>query len=138
VGRDRPVVLHLGDGALGYSASGFWTMARYNTAILTIVSNNESYQIVRHNWAREMPDSKMIREGKYPGLWLSAPATDHVALARSQGVDGEAVTTVKELEPALRRGMDKITRENRPYLIDVSVAREGIGAESTWYQDWQL
>ena len=74
VGRDRPVVLHLGDGALGYSASGFWSMARYNTAVLTIVSNNESYQIVRHNWAKEMPDAKMIREGKYPGLWLSAPA----------------------------------------------------------------
>jgi thiamine pyrophosphate-dependent acetolactate synthase large subunit-like protein len=138
VGRDRPVVLHLGDGALGYSASGFWSMARYNTAVLTIVSNNESYQIVRHNWAREMPDAKMIREGKYPGLWLSAPATDHVALARSQGVAGEAVATVKELEPALRRGLDKVTRENRPYLIDVSVAREGIGAESTWYQDWRL
>ncbi|MGH7367856.1 MAG: thiamine pyrophosphate-dependent enzyme, partial [Candidatus Rokuibacteriota bacterium] len=137
-GRERPVVLHLGDGALGYSASGFWSMARYNTAVLTIVSNNESYQIVRHNWAREMPDAKMIREGKYPGLWLSAPATDHVGLARAQGVDGEAVTSVKELEPALRRGMDKITRENRPYLIEVSVAREGIGADSTWYQDWQL
>jgi benzoylformate decarboxylase len=137
-GRERPVILHLGDGALGYSASGFWSMARYNTAILTIVSNNESYQIVRHNWAREMPDAKMIREGKYPGLWLSAPPVDYVALARSQGVDGEAVTTVKDLEPALRRGMDKITRENRPYLIEVAVAREGIGAESTWYQDWQL
>ena len=26
VGRDRPVVLHLGDGALGYSSSGFWTI----------------------------------------------------------------------------------------------------------------
>jgi benzoylformate decarboxylase len=138
VGRDRPVVLHLGDGALTYSASGFWSMARYNTAVLTIVSNNESYQIVRHNWAREMPDAKMIREGKYPGLWLSAPATDYVGLARSQGVDGEAVTTIKDLEPALKRGMDKITRENRPYLIEVSVAREGIGAESTWYQDWRL
>ena len=138
VQRDRPVVLHLGDGALTYSASGFWSMARYNTAVLTIVSNNESYQIVRHNWAREMPDAKMIREGKYPGLWLSAPATDYVALARSQGVDGEAVTSVKDLEPALRRGMDKITREHRPYLIDVSVAREGIGADSTWYQDWKL
>src|SRR5213593_1030604 len=24
VGRERPVVLHLGDGALGYSAAGFW------------------------------------------------------------------------------------------------------------------
>ncbi len=138
VGRERPVVLNLGDGALGYSAAGFWTMARYNTALLTVVSNNESYQIVRHNWAKDMPDSKMIRDGKYPGLWLSAPAVDYVALARAQGVDGECVKTVKELEPALRRGMDTITRENRPYMVEVAVAREGIGADSTWYQDWQL
>jgi benzoylformate decarboxylase len=138
VGRDRPVVLHLGDGALTYSAAGFWTMARYNTAVLTVVSNNETYQVVRTNWAREMPDSKMVREGKYPGLYLSDPATDYVALARSQGVDGEAVTTLKELEPALRRGVEKTTRENRPYLLDVKVAREGVGAESTWHQDWRL
>ena len=38
VGREKPVVLHLGDGALGYSAMGFWTMARYNTAMLVVVS----------------------------------------------------------------------------------------------------
>jgi len=137
-GRERPVVLHLGDGALTYSAAGFWTMARYNTAVLTIVSNNESYQIVRHNWANQMPDSKMILEGKYPGLYLSAPATDYVGLARSQGVDGEAVTSSKDLEPALRRGLDRVTRDNRPYLVEVPVARERIGAESTWYQDWKL
>jgi thiamine pyrophosphate-dependent acetolactate synthase large subunit-like protein len=85
-----------------------------------------------------MPDSKMVRDGKYPGLYLSAPAVDYVALARSQGVEGEAVTTPKELEPALRRGLERVTRDNRPYLIDVSVAREGVGAESIWYQDWQL
>jgi len=138
VGRERPVILHLGDGALGYSAAGFWTMARYNTAILTVVSNNESYQVVRHNWYKDMPDTKMFRENKYPGLWLSAPAVDYVGLARSQGVDGESVKTVQDLEPALRRGMERITRENRPYVVEVSVAREGIGAESTWYQDWQL
>ena len=138
VGRERPVVLHLGDGALTYSAAGFWTMARYNTAVLTVVSNNETYQIVKHNWARDMPDSKMVREGKYPGLYLGAPATDYVGLARSQGVDGERVVSPKELEPALRRGLERITRENRPYLVEVAVAREGIGADSTWYQDWQM
>jgi benzoylformate decarboxylase len=138
VGRERPVVLHLGDGALTYSASGFWSMARYNTAILTVVSNNQSYQIVRHNWANQMPDCKMITEGKYPGLWLDAPATDYVGLARAQGVEGECVKTVKELEPALRRGLDVTTRQNRPYLVEVAVQREGIGADSTWYQDWQL
>ncbi len=138
VGRERPVVLHLGDGALTYSAAGFWTMARYNTAILIIVSNNETYQVVRTNWAREVPDSKMVRDGRYPGLYLGAPATDYVALARSQGVEGEAVTTVKDLEPALRRGLERTTRDNRPYLIDVTVAREGVGAASTWYQDWRM
>jgi thiamine pyrophosphate-dependent acetolactate synthase large subunit-like protein len=113
-------------------------MARYNTAVLTIVSNNESYQIVKHNWAREVPDSKMIREGKFPGTYLGAPSTDYVALARAQGVEGEAVTTLKELEPALRRGLERITRENRPYLVEVTVAPEGVGADSTWYQDWHL
>jgi benzoylformate decarboxylase len=138
VGRQRPVILHLGDGALGYSAMGFWTMARYNTAMLIVVSNNESYQIVRHNWAKDLPDSKMVREAKYPGLMLGSPMVDYVGLARSQGVDGEAVEKVKDLEPALRRGLERVTRENKPYLIDVSVAREGIGAESTWDQDWEL
>ena len=138
VGRERPVVLHLGDGALGYSAMGFWTMARYNTAMLIVVSNNESYQIVRHNWAKDMPDSKMVRDGKYPGLMLGSPMVDYVGLARAQGVEGEAVTKVKELETALRRGLERVTKDNRPYLLDVSVAREGVGADATWDQDWQV
>jgi benzoylformate decarboxylase len=138
VGRDRPVILNLGDGALGYSAVGFWTMARYNTAILTVVSANDSYQIVRHNWAKDMPDAKMIRDGKYPGLWLSDPPVDYVSLARAQGVEGECVKTVKELEPALRRGLDITTRGNRPYVVEVAVAREGVGADSTWFQDWKM
>jgi thiamine pyrophosphate-dependent acetolactate synthase large subunit-like protein len=103
-----------------------------------VISNNQSYQVVRTNWAREVPDSKMVRDGKYPGLFLSAPATDYVALARAQGVDGEAVTTPKDLEPALRRGLERVTKDNRPYVVDVTVAREGVGADSTWYQDWQM
>jgi len=137
-GRERPVMLHLGDGALTYSAAGFWTMARYNTAVLTVISNNETYQVVRTNWAREVPDSKMVHTGKYPGLYLDAPATDYAALARSQGVEGETVKTLKDLEPALKRGVDRTTRENKPYVIDVKVAREGVGADSTWYQDWKM
>jgi len=138
VGRERPVVCHLGDGALGYSAIGFWTMARYRTAMLIVVSNNESYQIVRHNWANQMPDSKMVREGKYPGLTLGSPMVDYVGLARAQGVEGEQVTKVTELATALHRGLERVTKDNRPYLLDVSVAREGVGADATWDQDWQL
>jgi thiamine pyrophosphate-dependent acetolactate synthase large subunit-like protein len=138
VGRERPVVLSIGDGSLTYSAAGFWTMARYNTAVLTIVSNNDTYQIVRQNWAREAPDSRMVREGKYPGIFLNSPATDYVGLARAQGVDGERVSEPQALEAALKRGLARITRDNQPYLIDVAVAREGVGAGSDWHQDWRL
>ena len=63
---------------------------------------------------------------------------DYVGLARAQGVEGEAVTKAKELETALRRGLERVTKENRPYLLDVSVAREGVGADATWDQDWEL
>jgi hypothetical protein len=45
---------------------------------------------------------------------------------------------VKELETALRRGLERVRKENRPYLLDVSVAREGVGADATWDQDWTL
>ena len=85
-------------------------MARYKTPILTIVSNNESYQVVRINWAREMPDSQMVQEGKYPGLFLGGPSIDYAGLARSQGVDGERVTDPSELEAALKRGVDCILK----------------------------
>jgi thiamine pyrophosphate-dependent acetolactate synthase large subunit-like protein len=61
-----------------------------------------------------------------------------VALARAQGVEGEHVASAKELEPALRRGLERITRDNRPYLVEVAVAREGVGADSTWHQDWRM
>jgi benzoylformate decarboxylase len=138
VGRERPVILHLGDGALGYSAMGFWTMARYNTAMLIVVSNNESYQVVRHNWARQMPDSKMVRDGKYPGLMLGSPMVDYVGLAHSQGIEGEAVTKARDLETALRRGLDRVLNQNKPYLLDISVAREGVGADATWDQEWEV
>jgi thiamine pyrophosphate-dependent acetolactate synthase large subunit-like protein len=138
VGREKPVVLHLGDGALGYSAMGFWTMARYNTAMLIVVSNNESYQIVRHNWARQMPDSKMVRDGKYPGLMLGSPMVDYVGLAHSQGIEGEKVAKSKDLGDALKRGLARVTQQNKPYLLDISVAREGVGAEATWDQEWEV
>ena len=113
-------------------------MARYNTAVLTIVSNNDTYQVVRQNWAREAPDSRMVREGKDPGIFLNSPATDYVGLARSQGVDGERVTEPQDLEAALKRGVERTTRDNKPYLIDVALAREGAGADSDWHQDWRL
>lgn len=132
---DRPVVCSLGDGAVMYSASGFWTMARYGLPILTIVWNNLNYQTVRTNF--HAFGGEMAKQEKYPEVYLGDPDIDFVMLAKSQGVDGARVGEPQALEAALRRGVDAIT-SGEPYVLDVRVATMGAGADSTWHQRFKL
>ncbi len=127
---ERQVVCYIGDGAVMYSAAGFWTQARYNIPVLTVVANNHNYQTVRlvyHGYK-----GKMAATGRYAATYLGKPDIDFVALAESQGVNGEKVDNPRQLEPALQRGR-AITQEGKPYLIEVATARCGPGAESAWY-----
>jgi thiamine pyrophosphate-dependent acetolactate synthase large subunit-like protein len=124
-------VLSIGDGSLMYSAGGFWSMARHQTAVLTIVWNDHNCQTVRngaHRYSRRMAET-----GRYRGLYLGDPDIDFVGLARSQGVAGERVTQAGDIAAALQRGT-AATRAGEPYLIEFVVSRVGGGAESTWYQ----
>ena len=132
---ERQVVLSIGDGSVMYSASGFWTQARYGIPVLTIVWNNRNYQTVRTSFDRYQ--GKMAETGQYLGVYLGDPDIDFVKLAQSQGVEGEKVTTPEEIEPALKRGIQR-TKDGKPYLIDVLVARVGPGWESTWYEKFSL
>ncbi len=132
---DRPVVCSLGDGAVMYSASGFWTMARYGLPILTMVWNNVNYQTVRTNF--HAFGGEMAKQNKYPEVYLGDPEIDFVMLAKSQGVDGAEVREPQVLEAALRRGVDAITA-GEPYLLDVRIANVGAGADSTWHQRFKL
>ena len=82
-------------------------------------------------------NGKMEETGKYAGIYLGDPDIDFVKLAQSQGVEGEKVASPQEIEPALKRGIQK-TKDGKPYLIDVLVDRTGPGAESTWHQKFNL
>lgn len=128
---DRQVVLSIGDGSVMYSASGFWSMARHSTPVLTIVWNNHNYQTVRNGAYRY--NKRMTETGKYPGLYLGDPDIDFVKLAGSQGVKGQRVTSAADIATALRTGTAE-TRAGNPYLIEFVVSRIGGGADSTWYQ----
>ena len=132
---DRQVVSSIGDGSVMYSASGFWTQIRYGIPVLTIVWNNKNYQTVRRSFARY--NGKMAGTGHYAGIYLGDPDIDFVTLAKSQGVEGEKVTSPADIAPAIKRGIQK-TKDGKPYLIDVLVARVGPGAESTWHQKFNL
>ncbi len=128
---DRQVVLSIGDGSLMYSAGGFWSMARHQTAVLTIVWNNHNYQTVRNGAYRY--NKRMTETGRFPGLYLGDPDIDFAKLAESQGVKGQRVTQASDIAEALKKGTAE-TRAGNPYLIEVVVSRIGGGAESTWYQ----
>ena len=127
---DRPVVLSIGDGSVMYSASGFWSMARYSLPILTVVWNNMQYQTVRQNfatWGGNMKD-----QNRYPETFLGDPAIDFVMLAKAQGIDGMHVHEPRELEPALQHARDA-QAAGEPFVLDVRIANVGAGADQNWY-----
>ena len=132
---DRQVVCSIGDGSVMYSASGFWTQARYGIPVLTVVWNNHNYQTVRH--AYHDYKGRMAASGHYAGMYLGDPDIDFVKLAESQGVKGEKVEDAGGLEAALKRGI-AATRDGKPYLVEVAIARLGGGAESTWHEKFNL
>jgi thiamine pyrophosphate-dependent acetolactate synthase large subunit-like protein len=132
---DRQVVCSIGDGSVMYSASGFWTQARYGIPVLTVVWNNYNYQTVR--FAYHDYKGRMAASGHYAGMYLGDPEIDFARLAESQGVKGEKVEDPGALEAALKRGI-AATRDGKPYLIDVVIARYGGGAESTWHEKFNL
>jgi len=132
---DRQVVCNIGDGSVMYSASGFWTQARYGVPVLTVVCNNLNYQTVRNAYVRY--GGKMQQENRFTGMYLGDPEIDFLKLAQSQGVDGAFVENSADLRPALRRGI-AATRAGEPFLLDVRVGRTGGGANSTWHQAFNL
>jgi benzoylformate decarboxylase len=132
---DRQVVTNIGDGSVMYSASGFWSQARYGVPVLTVVCNNLNYQTVRNAYVRY--GGRMLEANRFTGMYLGDPDIDFAQLAGSQGIEGVRVETSADLRPALRRGIDA-TRAGEPFLLDVRVRRTGGGADSTWHQAFNL
>ena len=63
---------------------------------------------------------------------------DMASIAKGFGVDGEIVRSPAELREALGRAR-RHTVEGKPYLLDVQVARKGIGwAEKPWVPPIQV
>lgn len=132
---DRPVVCSIGDGAVMYQSSAFWSQARYGVPVLTVVWNNLNYQTVRGGFHRY--DGQMAQTGKYAGMYLGDPDIDFVQLAASQGVKGQRATTPSELAAALKRGTE-VTAAGEPYVVEAMIRRIGAGADSTWHEGFKL
>ena len=113
---DRPVVGLVGDGSLCYADSGLWTAVHHEIPLLYVISNNQSYGIVAHHFGRAK-GSTMEETDEYPGVVLNG--IDPVKIADGFGMEAVRVKDESCVAESIKRGLDVVERESRPFLLDV-------------------
>ena len=115
--RDKPVLLLVGDGAVGFTIIEFDTMARHGLPIVAVVMNNRS-------WAASQHFQEMVSgQNRVIGTQLGDARYHDVAVAL--GCDGVHVTALDQLGPAVRKAF----ASGRPTCINVEIEVNAIPPE---------
>lgn len=129
---NQQVICLVGDGSFLFGPHALWNMARLELPVITVVYNNHAYGGPHSRTIANAPSGRMVETGQYVGSYLGNPDMNMAAIAAGFGVKGEVVNNPAELKAALARAK-AATVEGKPYLIDVQVARRGIGwREKPW------
>jgi benzoylformate decarboxylase len=133
---DRQVVAVVGDGSCLFGGlEPLWSYSRYRAPVTVIVANNRSYDGERRRaWGRH---GRQFETGKDMACYNGDPNVDFVKGAAAFGVKGEQVTDPAALRPALERSRRAVA-DGEPYLIDVLIEREGLGAASQWHPEFSI
>ena len=133
---DVPVVSVVGDGSFLFSGpQPLWSMARYKAPVTTIVLNNHSYNNERNRiWNSA---GRQFETARDMTCYNGDPDVDFAKAASAFGVEGETVKEPAAIKDALGRAK-MATIEGRPYLLDVHIKREGIGAVSEWHPGYSI
>ena len=110
---DRKVICLESDGSGMYMPQSLWTYAREGLDIVVVIFSNRKYQILRDEMRNVGADFGGPRAEAL--MDLTNPSIDWVSLAKSMGVDGQAVDNMDDLATAFRAGLDV----HGPYLIEV-------------------
>jgi benzoylformate decarboxylase len=88
-GRNRPVLVVIGDGSFQYSIQSIWTAAQLQLPILIVVLSNEEYCILK--------SFSILEEA--PGVpGFDIPGLDIVSLARGYGVAATRAETIESIK----------------------------------------
>jgi thiamine pyrophosphate-dependent acetolactate synthase large subunit-like protein len=133
---DAPVVAVVGDGSFCFSGpQPLWTMARYKAPVTVIVLNNHSYNNERNRiWNGA---GRQFETGRDMTCYLGDPDVDYSKAAGAFGVEGETIKEPDGLKDGLARAKSAMV-EGRPYLLDIHIKREGLGAMSEWHPPYSV
>lgn len=109
--RERSVLV-TGDGSFGMCLNELATAVTYNVPVVILLMNNGVLGMVRQ-W------QTLFFDKHYSNTVLNRK-TDFTALAKAFGADGEAVSSVKQLDTALTKAFS----QEGPYLIDCRIDKD--------------
>lgn len=110
---DRRVVCMVGDGSAMYTIQSMWTKAREGLNVTTIIFANNSYQILKTEYANMgfgAPGPQALSM-----IDIGNPRIDWVAMGKSMGCPSVSVSTAEDFFAA----MVKCNSEPGPSLIEV-------------------
>ena len=110
---DRRVFCMVGDGSAMYTIQALWTQARENLNVTTIIFANNSYAILKAEYANMGAGTPGARAMSM--IDIDKPSIDWRAMARSMGVPSVSVDTAE----GFHKAMVDSTREQGPTLIEV-------------------
>jgi thiamine pyrophosphate-dependent acetolactate synthase large subunit-like protein len=133
---DAPVVSVVGDGSFLFSGpQPLWSMARYRAPVTVIVLNNHSYNNERNRiWNSA---GRQFETARDMTCYNGDPDVDFAKAAGAFGVEGETVKEPTGLKDAFARARSAMV-EGRPYLLDIHIKREGLGAVSEWHPPYSV
>ncbi len=111
-GTQERSVLVTGDGSFGMNLNELATAVSYNVPMVIMIMNNGVLGMVRQ-W-------QTLFYNKHYSNTILNRKTDFTALAKAFGANGEAVSTVEELDNALKNAFEY----NGPYVIDCSIDKD--------------
>ncbi len=133
---NQQVLSVVGDGSFLFSGpQPLWSLARYEAPTTNIVLNNKSYNNERNRiW---MSGGAQFKAGRDFTCYNGSPDVDYAVVAKAFGVDGEKVMEASQIKDALARAR-KANMDGKPYLLDVNIQRDGVGAASTWHPEYSI
>ena len=101
---DRKVIALQADGSAMYTLQSWWTMAREDLDVVTVVFNNSSYAVLNMELARVGASAGGDKARAM--LDLTGPGLDFTALATGMGLRATRATTSEEFVEQLRAALE--------------------------------
>jgi acetolactate synthase-1/2/3 large subunit len=105
---DRPVVVFVGDGGVGYHVTELETATRYNRPVIVVVLDDEK-------WAAIALPQRQSYGGEFE---MDLPRRDWAKVAEGLGGFGAAARTPEEIEKAIKAAL----ASGKPSIVQIPVA----------------